>query len=140
MALNALEIRNVFGDKDEIQETFKAYYMESLKWSALSLIGASNLIGNPVGLINTLGTGVKDFWYEPVHGFMKGAKEGGLGIVKGTGSLLTNTVVGSFGSIGKISSSLSASMLAITGDDEYIQKRTMGMIRGRPQDLVQGLS
>ena len=138
ISLNALEVRNVFGDKSEILETFKTYYMQSIKWSALSLIGSSNLIGNPVSLWHSVGTGVKDFYYEPVHGFMKGAAAGGLGIVKGTGSLVKNTFVGSVSSIGKISSSLSAGMLAITGDEEFIQRRSMGLIKQKPRGLVQG--
>jgi hypothetical protein len=100
-----------------------------IKWNAFSFLGASNLIGNPIGFINTLGTGVKDFYYEPVNGFMKGAKEGGLGIVKGTGSLFKNTFLGSVNSIGKISSSLSATVLSITGDEEFIQRRNMTMVR-----------
>jgi len=94
-----------------------------IKWNAFSFLGASNLIGNPIGLINSLGTGVKDFYYEPINGFMKGAKEGGLGIVKGTGSLVRNTFLGSVNSISKISSSLSSTMLTITGDEDLIQRR-----------------
>jgi hypothetical protein len=49
-----------------------------------------------------------------------GAAEGGLGIVRGTGSLVKNTFVGSVSSFGKISSSLSAGILSITGDEEFI--------------------
>ena len=57
-----------------------------------------------------------------------GAAEGALGIVSGTGSLFKNTSVGLVGSLGKIGSSLSAGILSITGDVEFIQRRNMGMI------------
>jgi hypothetical protein len=46
--------------------------------------------------------------------------DGSVGIAKGAASLVKNTFSASIGSIGKISSSLSAGMLAITGDDEFI--------------------
>jgi len=92
-----------------------------VKWNTLSFLGASNLIGNPVKFISTLGSGFEEFYYEPYQGFMRGGvAAGGLGIVKGSASLVKNTFSASFSSIGKISSSLSAGMLAITGDDLYI--------------------
>lgn len=111
------------------------------KWNTLSFLGASNLIGNPVQFINTLGSGFEEFYYEPYQGFMRGGVvDGATGIVRGSASLVKNTFSASIGSIGKISSSLSAGMLAITGDDQYIQNRTMGMIREKPRGLLQGLN
>ena len=67
--------------------------------------------------MDTISTGVNDFWYEPRNGFMRGPREGAIGVVRGTQSLVKNTIVGSVGSIGKISSSLSSTMLQLTGDD-----------------------
>lgn len=49
-----------------------------------------------------------------------GVTEGSLGIARGTASLFKNTFSAGIGSIGKISSSLSAGMLAITGDEQFI--------------------
>jgi vacuolar protein sorting-associated protein 13A/C len=95
--------------------------LQTIKWNTLSFLGASNLIGNPISLINTLGTGVEEFFYEPYQGFMRGgAAEGALGIVSGTGSLFKNTSLGLVGSLGKIGSSISAGILSITGDEEFI--------------------
>ena len=119
--LNPVFINNIFGDKDEVTERLLSYYYNSLKWSALSFLGSSNLIGNPISFIKTLGNGVEEFFYEPYEGFKRGgAVDGGLGIVKGTGSLVKNTFSASISSIGKISSSLSSGMLALTGDEKYI--------------------
>lgn len=95
----------------------------------LSFIGASNLIGNPVGFMDAVGTGVKDFFYEPRNGFMRGPAAGTVGLMKGTQSLVKNTLVGGVGSIGKISGSLSTTMLHLTGDDQFVQQRNRGMIR-----------
>jgi vacuolar protein sorting-associated protein 13A/C len=95
--------------------------LSRIKWNTLSFLGASNLIGNPVKFIDTLGTGFEEFYYEPYEGFMRGGvMDGSLGIARGTASLVKNTFSASVGSIGKISSSLSAGMLAITGDDQFI--------------------
>jgi vacuolar protein sorting-associated protein 13A/C len=62
-----------------------------------------------------------------------------LGIAKGTTSLVRNTLTAGLGSVGRFGSSLSTGMLAITGDDEYMKNRTMGMIRQKPQGIAQGI-
>ena len=82
----------------------------------MSLFGGSNLLGNPNNLIDTLGSGFKDFYYEPANGFKKGVKEGSIGFMVGTGSLVRNTVGGTIGSVGKISSSIGSALLYLTGD------------------------
>jgi vacuolar protein sorting-associated protein 13A/C len=61
-----------------------------------------------VGLVNNLGTGVKDFFYEPLDGL---ASDGSLeafldGLGKGANSLLGNTVDGTFTAASKITGSL----------------------------------
>lgn len=51
-----------------------------------------NTLGDPVNFIAHIGTGVKDFYYEPKKGFIKGPIEGGKGIIKGTYSLIKNPI------------------------------------------------
>ena len=53
-------------------------------------------------LATDIGTGVKDFFYKPIDGFVNGPIEGGKGIYKGTSSLIFNTSKGTFGSVSKI--------------------------------------
>lgn len=55
-------------------------------------MGSSNLLGNPVGFVNHLGTGVQDFFYMPIEGLVKGPLELGKGVMMGTSSLFKNTV------------------------------------------------
>jgi hypothetical protein len=40
-----------------------------IKENGITFLGASNLIGNPVNLINTLGMGFREFVSEPYKGF-----------------------------------------------------------------------
>lgn len=35
------------------------------------IIGSVDLIGNPLSFVGSLGTGVKDFFYEPAQGLIK---------------------------------------------------------------------
>jgi vacuolar protein sorting-associated protein 13A/C len=104
LKINALEVSNVFGDRREVTDLFKGYYKQQLKRNMFNFLGASNLLGNPIGFLNSVSTGMKDFWYEPTQGMMIGPAETASGLFRGTKSLLSNTMMGSLDSFGKISS------------------------------------
>jgi vacuolar protein sorting-associated protein 13A/C len=80
------------------------------------IIGSSDLLGNPVGLIDKLGTGVFEFFNEPRKGLMKGPKEFVGGVGKGVKSLVTNVVSGGFDSVSKITGSLYNVVKNVSGD------------------------
>lgn len=41
------------------------------------MVGSVEFLGNPVGLINNLGTGVYDFFYQPAVGLVSSPEEFG---------------------------------------------------------------
>ncbi len=49
-----------------------------------------------------------------MNGFVKGPLEGGMGIVKGAGSLIKHTVGGAFNSVSKITGTFSKGIGALT--------------------------
>jgi len=112
--LNALHLEHVFGNYNDVTSQLKAHHLDRFKWNILKFIGASNLLGNPVNFVNSLGTGVDEFFYHPRQGFVKGPIQGGIGIIRGTGSLVKNTVIGTIGSASKIVSSLSKGLLVLS--------------------------
>ena len=72
------------------------------------ILGSSDLIGNPVGLIDKLGTGVVEFFNEPRKGFLQGPAQFGKGIAKGVNSLVSNVIGGGLDTVSKITGSLYA--------------------------------
>ena len=134
--LNALVLRNVFGNYDDVVMQIKSHHMEKLKWNLLKFIGASNLLGNPMNFVNALGTGVQDFFYQPQQGFIKGPLQGGIGIIKGTGSLVKNTFIGTIGSASKMVSSVSKGLLVLSNDKQYIYKRDIENIKQKPKNVL----
>lgn len=118
--INALVLENVFGEQSDIIELIRKHHTEKLKWNILKFIGASNLLGNPMNLVNALGTGVQDFYYEPIQGLAKGPLQLGIGIIKGTSSLVKNTFIGTIGSASKVVSSVSKGLLVLSNDRQYI--------------------
>lgn len=73
-------------------------------------------MGNPYNLVNSLGTGVKKFYYEPRNGFMEGPLQGGLGILKGTAGIVGITAASGLGSLGKVTNSLNKGIIAASLD------------------------
>ena len=70
------------------------------------ILGSSELLGNPIGLIDKLGTGVYEFFNEPAKGLLQGPKGFVSGVGKGVKSLVSNVIGGSFESVSKITGSL----------------------------------
>jgi hypothetical protein len=70
------------------------------------VIGSSDILGNPIGLVDKLGTGVFEFLNEPRKGALKGPKGFVQGVGKGVKSLVGNVISAGFGSVGKITGSL----------------------------------
>ena len=86
--------------------------------------------------MDRVGTGFKDFYYEPANGFKKGLKEGSLGVVKGSGSLLRGTLGGTAGSLGKVSQSFGSALLYLTGDQKFREERSRQMIKQQPRNVT----
>jgi vacuolar protein sorting-associated protein 13A/C len=137
--INALELNEVVGNINDIIYILKDRYMVRLKRNLFSILGASSLIGNPIQLVNNVSTGVKDFFYKPIEGFVEGPIEGGKGLVKGTGSLFKHTVHGTFGSTSSIFSSLSKGVLVIANDKDYMKERETNSHKERPENVIEGL-
>mmetsp|Transcript_47284 Transcript_47284/g.34572 ORF Transcript_47284/g.34572 Transcript_47284/m.34572 type:complete len:99 (+) Transcript_47284:649-945(+) len=79
------------------------------------ILGSSDLLGNPVGLVDKLGTGVYEFFNEPRKGLMTGNFRAGLS--KGVTSLVNNAVGGTFDSVSKLTGSLYGVLKSVGGQE-----------------------
>jgi vacuolar protein sorting-associated protein 13A/C len=95
-------------------------------------------LGNPVGLLNNLGTGVNDFISAPADGYKKSAEEFGLGVWRGGSSLGKNTVFGVFNSVSSITGSLSQGLATLSSDQSYLRARSEQQYSDRPQGALEG--
>ena len=87
-----------------------------MKWNVARILGNLDILGNPVSLFSNVGDGVVQFFNEPIKGFIKGPKEGFIGIAKGSGALIKNTATGIFNTISKISNSLATGLISLSMD------------------------
>lgn len=139
LKLNSLEMTDAYGSQWQIFSAFQVHYGKQLIKELLSLIGHAEILGNPIGLLNNLGTGVKDFFYEPAQGMVHGPLSAGMGFIKGTGSLLKNTVEGTFDTVSKLANSMATGITTLTQDREYLKGRQREQARNKPKNIVDGV-
>jgi len=96
------------------------------------------VIGNPVGLFQNLSSGVYDFFYEPVQGFMEGPEQGIHGIARGAESLLRNTVGGVSHSVSMIASTVSSNLNVLSMDEDYQARQERRGQRDKPKNVLDG--
>jgi vacuolar protein sorting-associated protein 13A/C len=128
--INAIEAENIFGDQTDVINQIKKYHTEKLLSNVLKFIGASNLLGNPVSFLNSLGTGIREFSDQTSQGE----------IIRGASSLVQNTLAGTMNSASKITSSFSKGLLVLSDDKEYIYQRDVDTIKNKPKNLIQGIN
>ncbi|KAL7683805.1 putative vacuolar protein sorting-associated protein [Plasmopara halstedii] len=139
--LNALMIEHAFGTSSDLTRRVSKYYTRQL-WKQLhKILGSFDFLGNPVGFLDHIGTGVRDFVYEPLEGLKIGGKGFSKGLAKGTASLMSNTVDGTFDAASKISGTFGQGFANLSLDDHYQQNRARARrrhVRGVREGLVQG--
>lgn len=105
------------------------------------IIGSADFLGNPIGLFNAISSGVKDVFYEPYQGFVSDSpQEFGLGLAKGTASLIRKTVYGFSDTFSKFTGSVSKGLASATMDAEYQSQRHKAKARNRPRHAVYGVT
>ena len=137
--LNGCELINFTGEWSELIKSIMINYQQNILIKLLKLFGAVDIIGDPLNLISSLGKGFKDFFSKPAKGMMKGPLQGAIGLVDGTLSLAKHTFDGTMNSTSKLTSGISKSMLLLTQDDEYINRRERRKITQKPKNVLEGI-
>jgi hypothetical protein len=70
------------------------------------ILGSFEFLGSPMVLVSNLGTGFYDFFHEPAQGIVSSPQDFGIGLAKGTKSLVKNSVYGIFNTVSKITGSI----------------------------------
>jgi len=99
-------------------------------------------LGNPIGLFNSVSSGVADIFYEPYNGLVTHGsnREIGFGIARGAGSFVKKTVFGVSDSVSKVTGSIGKGLSAVTLDQEFQTKRQTQLRRNRPRHALYGVS
>lgn len=136
----SFEVENVNAGQKQIVQAVALHYKSQFKSELFKLIGYTDVLGNPIGLFNNLGTGFIDLLYEPVQGMAQGPLEAGKGLVKGAGSFFKNSVFATFGTVSKLTGSVATGITALTQDKDAMLQRQRDKAAHNPKDVVEGLA
>ncbi|KAJ5225571.1 hypothetical protein N7468_006796 [Penicillium chermesinum] len=140
--LNALMLENARVSFGRLVSNVQAHYTQEFVRQVHVILGSADFLGNPVGLFNTLGSGVADIFYEPYQGLVMTDRpqELGVGIAKGATSFLKKSVFGFSDSMAKFTGSMSKGLAAATLDKEFQDQRRMSKSRNRPKHALYGIT
>ena len=116
--LDSLTIDNMYGNIEVLQNSLITHYSAELLSQVYKIIGSLEVLGNPVKLIDGIGTGVINFFYEPAKGLTQSPAEFGKGLAKGSMALVKGTVGSIFSAASKITGAASKGIEMLSIDDE----------------------
>ncbi|KAL4891857.1 hypothetical protein BDV59DRAFT_59444 [Aspergillus ambiguus] len=140
--LNALMLENARVSLPILVSNIKRHYTQEFLGQVHIVLGSADFLGNPVGLFNSVSSGVAAIFYEPYQGLVMTDKphELGYGIAKGATSFVKKSVFGLSDSMAKFTGSMSKGLAAATLDKEFQDKRRMSKYRNRPKHALYGIT
>ncbi|PRP82292.1 vacuolar associated sorting protein [Planoprotostelium fungivorum] len=122
----------------QLIDTVTKHYISQVIRGSYKVLGSAEFLGNPVSIVNSLGTGIKDFFYEPIAGAAHGASEFGRGLGKGSKSLAKKSVYGLFSGGSKLTANLTSGLTKLTMDNKYsAQRKEENLVK--PHNVTEGL-
>ena len=124
--LNSLFLDNARVSPTVLTEAIRTHYSQQFLYQVHMILGSADILGNPVGLFNTISSGFRDLFYEPYQGYLLNDKPQALGasIAKGGISFAKKTVFGLSDSVAKMTGSV-AKGLSVTQDAEFQRNRML---------------
>lgn len=140
--LNALLLENTRVTMPVLTQLFSNHYSQEVLYQVHKIIGSADFLGNPVGLFNSISSGVTDAFYEPYQGLITADKpeDLGIGIAKGATSFVKNAVYGFSDSFSKVTGSFGKGLAAATLDKQFQDRRRITRARNRPKHALFGVT
>jgi hypothetical protein len=137
--LNALMLEHALVTWPQLYKAVSQSYTQRALSQLYKIVFSAEILGNPIGLVNNLGSGVRDFFYEPAMGIVKSPQDFGEGIARGTLSLVHHTTFGAFDYLAKTSSALGAGVALLSLDASFLSERRSRLIGEEPKHVGDGM-
>ncbi|KAH8160690.1 hypothetical protein CIB48_g7545 [Xylaria polymorpha] len=140
--LNALLLENARVSIPVLTQNVSNHYSQEVLYQVHKIIGSADFLGNPVGLFNSISSGITDVFYEPYQGLIMSDKpeDLGLGIAKGAASFVKKSVYGFSDSFSKVTGSFGKGLAAATLDKQFQDRRRITRARNRPKHALFGVT
>ncbi|KAJ1325154.1 vacuolar protein sorting-associated protein 13A/C [Microdochium nivale] len=140
--MNALLIENARVSMPILIQLMSNHYSQEVLYQVHKIIGSADFLGNPVGLFNSISSGITDAFYEPYQGLLmsENPEDFGVGIAKGAASFVKNSVYGFSDSFSKFTGSVGKGLAAATLDKQFQDRRRITHARNRPKHALYGVT
>ena len=138
ITFNTIEMDHICETSNSLTQRIQKLYLRELIKQIYKIVLSVDILGNPMGLVSNIGTGVKAFFEDPARGFIKSPLHVGAGLATGTFSLVKNSLHGAFNAASKVTGSIGKGLAALSMDDEYIARRA-AFHQKKPRHLAEGL-
>jgi len=139
ICLNSLILHNPFISKTELLHRISDHYWRQLLIQAYKILGSFEFLGNPVALFNNLGTGFKDFFYEPYLAAVNNPTQFKERLNKGAESLVKNSLYGVFNTVSKVTDSWAHGVAKLSMANDYQLERGQRARTERPKNVGEGI-
>jgi Vacuolar-sorting-associated 13 protein C-terminal len=116
-------VGHVFEAPEALIRIIGTHYSSQLTKQILGILGSLAILGAPADFISNVGTGVIDFFYEPIHGAVHGPRQFFEGLEAGTQSLARGVFVGVVRGAANVSDIVNSNLAGLTTDEDFITER-----------------
>lgn len=118
-------VSNAFESSQSLVGIIGTHYSSQLSNQMFSILGSLTILKVPADFLSNVGSGVKDFFYEPIQGLVHGPEEFLTGLETGTFSLARGVVVAFVRGAADVTYLLSDNLATLTSDETFIGERNL---------------
>ena len=126
LQLNSFLMQTQYLSMSQLINKLVIHYVMQVISKIYLLLGAFNVVGNPVELVGNIYEGVSAFFFEPMESLMKKPSDFFSSVGKGTTKLLSMTAFGVLDSVSKITDTVSNGIASLSLSDSYKADRAAG--------------
>lgn len=127
ISLSSFAIDSYFASMSDLVSRLISFYLPQVTKQVLKIIGSANLIGNPVGLVEDVSSGIKAF-IDPLKDKDTALTDKDMNkrLEEGGKTLLRNTTKGVFNTASKITGTVGNGVASLTFNKHYKEQRVLG--------------
>jgi hypothetical protein len=123
LVFTSFVVGHVFEAPQALIRVIVTHYSSQLTKQIFGIVGSLAILGAPADFISNVGTGVRDFFYEPIQGAVHGPRQFIEGLEAGTQSLARGLFVGVVRGTATVTEAVNSNLAGLTADDDFIDER-----------------
>ena len=123
LTFTSFVVSHVFEAPQALMRVIATHYSSQLTKQIFGIVGSLAILGAPADFISNVGSGVRDFFYEPIQGAVHGPKQFIEGLEAGTQSLARGVFVGVVRGSANVADVVNGNLAALTADEDFQEER-----------------